>query len=143
MRYAVLIVGLMFSACADPPPKPSGVQERVSGAYQPTGQDRVALYARMTRYWAAIDAGDLEKAYDFHTYDFRERLPFPAWTRQLQKFAEGTPKPVRIHWTKGVHRHHGPELYAIVDWVAGPDGAATKGRLIWRQEDDGVFWVEN
>lgn len=136
MRYGLILVAVLMG-CAAPPPKVPTIQERVSGAYQPNSQDRTQLYQRIQTYWAALAAGDWAKAYEFHTYDYRERLPLPVWQRQHVALAN--PRPVSIHWTKGAHRQFGPELYAIVDWT---DDNSQTGRLIWRQ-DDGVFWIEN
>lgn len=136
MRYGLILLAVLLG-CADPSVKVPAIPERVSGNYQPTGQDRIQLYQRTQAYWAALAAKDWTKAYDFHTYDFRERMPFPVW--QKQQIALSDPRPVSIHWVKGAHRQFGPELYAIVNWT---DDAARSGRLVWRQDAD-VFWVEN
>lgn len=142
MRAALIIIGVLLTACADPQPTRQLIEERVSGTYQPTDRDRAGLYARMAAYWSAIAARDFQQAYDFHTFDFRERVPFSTWSRQ-QAARAGLRRAVKIHWTKGVHRYHGPELYAIVDWTTGAAGPGGTGKIVWRQEDDGTFWVEN
>lgn len=145
MRCAVFVVGLLLAACASPPtPKTFSIPERVSGSYQPNGPDRVALYGRLTRYWVAIDEGKLSEAYEFHTLDYQERVPFSVWQLERKRAqTQDLPKPVRIHWTKAAHRRFGPELYALVAWTAGAGGDARSGRLIWRQDEKGTFWVEN
>lgn len=145
MRCALLIVGLFLAACADSPaPEVTAVPERVSGRYQPNGQDRAALYGRFATYWQAIQAGNLAKAYDFHTLDYQERVPFKIWQREQQRTrTQNIPKPVSIHWSKAAHRRFGPELYAMIAWTAGSGGTESSGTLIWRQDDQGRFWVEN
>ena len=136
MRYGLILL-VVLMGCAVTPPKAPAVQERVSGSYQPTGQDRAQLYQRTQAYWTARAARDWTNAYEFHTYDFRERMPFPIWRKQ-QVTLTG-PRMVSIHWIKGAHRQFGPELYAIITWV---DQVGQSGQLTWRQ-DGGGFFIEN
>lgn len=145
MRCAAVIVGLLLAGCSDPPTaKTFAIHERVSGSYQPNGPDRAALYVRLATYWQAIQAGNLTKAYDFHTHDYQERVPFIVWQRERQRTrSPDVPKPVSIHWTKAAHRRFGPELYALVKWKAGSGAVQMSGQLIWRQDEKGNFWVEN
>ena len=140
---SLLIIAALLTACAQQPAQPpAGLQERVSGDRKPTNQERQQLIARLYGYWTAISQQRWDAAFDFHTYDYREQVPMAVWRKQLQDWPS-LPQPDRIHWTKGMFRHHGPELYAIVDWSTGNDPKDRAGRLIWRQETDGTFWIEN
>lgn len=138
MRYGLILMAAVLVGCSSPPPKVSPIPERISGAYQPTGQERAQVYQRTYTYWSALAAKDWRRAYEFHTDGFRARNPFTTWQRRQAAAPLVNPKPVALHWTKGAHRHQGPELYAIVTWK---DDTKRSGRLTWRQDDE-VFWIE-
>ena len=94
-------------------------------------------------YWEAIGAGRWQAAYDRFTDDYQEDMPFAEWRTIRHDAWAVAPRIKTIRWTKAAHRHHGPELYAVVDWTARTGSSGSEGRLVWRQEPDGTFLLEN
>ena len=94
-------------------------------------------------YWAAIAAGDWQGAYARFTDDYQERVPFATWRRQRRDAGGATPVITEIRWSQAAQRHHGLELYAIVNWTARKAAAGSTGTLIWRQGPSGGFRLEN
>ena len=143
MRFAGLILAAILTACAGDAPPPQSIKERVSGDFIPTPEERTVIFGRVYAYWDALARRDWRQAYEFHTEDFRERVPFRTWRQRPGVDWRAYPKPVSIHWSKGAHRHQGPELYAIIEWTSGADTGRRTGRLIWRKDYDSVFRIEN
>lgn len=138
---SILLV-LAIAACA-PAPRYTGLDERFSGKAVADPDLRRLILVRTEAYWATIAAGNWDGAYEYFTGDYQEKNPFPIW-RQLPHDAwASAPRPTSIHWTRDAQRFHGPELYAIVEWTASRGASGSEGALIWRQEPDGSFLLEN
>ena len=137
-----ILVALAIAACA-PAPRYAGLGERFSGKAVANPDLRRLILVRTEAYWATVAAGNWDDAYEYFTGDYQEKNPFPTW-RQLPHAAWSMPpRPTSIHWTQDAQRTHGPELYAIVEWTASEGAAGSEGALIWRQEPDGSFLLEN
>lgn len=138
------VMGLALTGCATPPPEEAAAfEEQVSGTRRPTGPDRLAMTGRLVHYWAALQAARYREAYAFLTPDYQDNLPF------AQFRSAHPPLPYRrqirkLHWLKDSPRMPGPELFCVVLWEAGPPGGQyARGELVWRQEDDGRFYVQS
>ena len=136
MRYFPLLLVVLL-ACAPPPAPDPRLRETLAGEARPTVNERSAVLSQSEAYSAALRAGRLLPAFNLHTDDYRERVPFPQWRRQVAARWPGAGAPVEIRWRQALHRWEGPELYAIVLWP----GEVTQ--LVWRQDSDGAFLLEN
>ncbi|MEM7189152.1 MAG: hypothetical protein AAF439_06025 [Pseudomonadota bacterium] len=136
-----MIIALLTACAGDPGPPP--LRERISGTAAPTAALRDSILTQTNAYWLAMNEGRLDDAFAFHTEDYQERLSMPAWRQKLPIASAEPPRPVSIHWTQAARRQDGPELYAIVDWTGQSGETGSEGRLIWRQDYDGVFRLEN
>ncbi len=142
-RYLAALMILCVAACADPPPVQPAIAETFSRQAQPTEAERREVIRLTYRYFSEIAEGRLAGAYNLHTLDFRDRVSLSEWQRQRHGAWAAPPRPVSIRWQKGMHRVAGPELYAVVEWSGRKGATGSTGRLIWRQEPDGGFLLEN
>lgn len=143
MRIVFLILCVSVLACGEQKEPPRPIAETFAGQAIPDADTRRVIVVETEAYWAAISAGHWERAYSRFTDDYRERVGFDEWRRLHSTPWTVKPAIETIRWTKAAQRHHGPELYAVVKWIArtGKDGLG--GTLIWRQGRDGVFKLEN
>ncbi len=141
-RLVAVLLTVLIAACAAPPERP-GVKQRYSGEAQPDAALTDAVLAATHTYWAAIADGRWREAYGFYAPVYREEHPFEEWARHRHDAWPVPPRPLSIHWSKGTYRQHGPELYAMLKWSARMTSVGSVGTLIWRQEPDGSFLLEN
>lgn len=137
------VLAALVAACgstAEPPA--TRFNETVSAPGAPGQAQRLAVMARVSGYWAALEAGRLGTAYEFLTLDYRETWPFPRFSSQGAAFR--TPRRVtKLHWLRDSRRMPGPELFAVVEWTAGPAESPLEwGRMVWRQ-DAGTFLMQS
>ncbi|MEM1160026.1 MAG: hypothetical protein AAGJ28_03765 [Pseudomonadota bacterium] len=104
---------------------------------------RNSILAQSHAYWLALADERHRDAFAFHTEDYKERVPFAKWQSQSRNAIGAAPRPVLIRWTQAAHRHQGPELYAILRWAVADRENRSTGTLIWRQDYDGQFRLEN
>lgn len=140
-RLAVAIF-FVLTACAPAATPPAGVAERYSGDAAPDAALSQRILIDTYAYWDALASSRWQRAYEQFTYDYREKTPFGEWRNLPHTAWARQPQIVSIHWTKGAHRQHGPDLYAIVEWTARAGSSGSEGALIWRQEPDGTFLLE-
>lgn len=143
MRIVLLFLCLSVLACSEPTKPPRPIAETFAGQAVQDPELRRLIVIETEAYWAAISAGDWERAYARFTDDYREKVNFEEWRRRHTTARAAKPRITEIRWTKAAQRHHGPELYAIVNWQARTERTGFAGTLIWRQGSDGSFKLEN
>ena len=143
MRIVMLFLCLSVLACSEPKKPPRAIVETFAGQAVPDPELRRLIVIETEAYWAAISAGDYERAYARFTDDYREKVSFAEWRRAQTPARTLKPMITEIRWTKAAQRHHGPELYALVKWNAKSGQAGFGGTLIWRQGNTAGFKLEN
>ena len=143
MRIVLLFLCLSVLACSEPDKRPRPITETFAGQAVQDPELRRLIVIETEAYWAAISAGDWERAYARFTDGYREKVNIEEWRRLHTTARAAKPRIIEIRWTKAAQRHHGPELYAIVNWRARAATAGFAGTLIWRQGSNGSFKLEN
>lgn len=120
------------------PPGPPPLDERYNGV-APDAQRTENLVTLTNAYWAALAGQRWHQAYRYHTLEFQEKFPFDQWLSRVRGETYDGRRPTVLRWSQAAHRHQGPELYAVLDWVGTPD---REGRIVWRQTPRGQFLIE-
>lgn len=142
MRIVCLaFLAILLAACAGPR-KPAFTQQ-YSGEARPDETLTRRLVTQTHAYWAAIEARKWKEVYSYYTAEYQERHPFITWVAEPPGGWKKLPKLVAIRWSLKAHRHHGPELYAFAEWIGGDAKPTLAGHLVWRQQPDGGFLLEN
>jgi len=137
---AMLVLGLLVACAAPAPPE---LVQNYRGEARPDVALTDQVLAATHAYWATLSSGRWREGYEFFTLDYQDRHGFDEWRNSRQTDWPVSPRAVAIRWTQRAQRSHGPELYAILTWTARKGAIGPSGTLIWRQEPDGQFLLEN
>lgn len=116
---------------------------RIYGNWQPQGTQSEAVVSLTRRYFALVDSGRYQDAYDLIDGSLAAMVPFAAYVDQAKAVVAGigpvTSRTVKtIDWEKDSPLGP-PGIYAALDYSGSGQNGQICGYVAWRMEPDGFF----